>query len=101
MPVASLPFPLDICRGSVRLTFFRSGARGLYVPGALTPEPAKHEARKRRVSERPRVACREELGARVKLVLPIPQRKYRTYTGVDQGGTKMTRIGDACRLKGY
>ena len=43
-------------------TFFRSAARGLQVPATLTPEPAKHEARKRRASVRPRVGCCEELG---------------------------------------
>src|SRR5438477_6319988 len=37
-------------------TLFRS------VPTKLTPEAAKHEARKRRASERPRVGCCEELG---------------------------------------
>src|SRR5205085_11467145 len=46
----------------VALTFFRSGARGLHVPARLTAEPTKHEARKRRANERPRVACCEELG---------------------------------------
>jgi hypothetical protein len=49
-------------RSSDGPTFFRSGARGLNVPANLTPEPAKHEARKRRANERPRVACCEELG---------------------------------------
>ena len=44
-----------------RLTVFRSGARGLHVPDELTHEPVDHEARKRRASERPRVACCEEL----------------------------------------
>ena len=48
-----------VCDG---LTFFRSAARGLHVPATLTPEPAKHEARKRRATERPRVGCCEELG---------------------------------------
>src|SRR5437588_11149023 len=43
-------------------TFLRSGARGLKVRAKLPPEPTKHEARKRRASERPRVACCEELG---------------------------------------
>src|SRR5689334_10173615 len=45
-----------------RPTFFRSAARGPHVPARLTPEPAKHEARKRRASERPRVGCCEEFG---------------------------------------
>ena len=45
-----------------RLTFFRSVARGLHVPATLPREPTKHEARKRRANERPRVACCEELG---------------------------------------
>src|SRR5436305_1367328 len=44
------------------ITFFRSADRGLHVPARLTPEPAKHEARERRTSERPRVGCCEELG---------------------------------------
>src|ERR1041385_1136169 len=48
--------------GFARLTFFRSAARGLHVPASLTLEPTKHEARKRRASERPRVGCCEELG---------------------------------------
>ena len=43
-------------------TFFRSAARDLHMPAALTPELAKHEARKRRADERPRVGCCEELG---------------------------------------
>ena len=51
-----------LCVRSVRTTFFRSGARGLHAPARLTPEPAEREARKRRTSERPRVACCEELG---------------------------------------
>src|ERR1051325_2049193 len=42
-------------------TFFRSAARGLHAPGDLTPELTKHEARKRRADERPRVGCCEEL----------------------------------------
>ena len=45
----------------VRLTFFRSAARGLHVPATLTAELAKHKARKRRANERPRVGCCEEL----------------------------------------
>ena len=49
----------------VRPTFFRSAARGLQVPATLTPEPTKHEARKRRASVRPRVGCCEELGANI------------------------------------
>jgi len=48
----------------VRLTFFRSGARGLHVPAKLPGESAKHEARKRRANKRPRVACCEELARR-------------------------------------
>jgi hypothetical protein len=51
-------------RDRVRPTFFRSGARGLHVPAKLTREPTRREARKRRASERPRVACCEELAAR-------------------------------------
>ncbi len=47
----------------VRPTFFRSADRGLHEPAELTPEPTKHEPRKRRASERPRVGCCEELGA--------------------------------------
>ncbi len=43
------------------LTFFRSAARGLQVPARRTPEPAKHEGRKPRANERPRVGCCEEL----------------------------------------
>jgi hypothetical protein len=43
-------------------TFFRSAARGLHLLATLTPEPAKHEARKRRTSERPRVGCTVLLG---------------------------------------
>src|SRR4051812_45695022 len=38
-------------------TIFRSVARGPHVPDKLTPEPAKHEGRKPRASERPRVGC--------------------------------------------
>src|SRR5438094_8496342 len=32
------------------------------VPAKLTPEPTKHEARKRRANERHAVGCSEELG---------------------------------------
>ena len=35
------------------------------VPTGLTPKSAKHEARKRRANERPRVGCCEELGRRM------------------------------------
>jgi hypothetical protein len=57
------------------LTFFRSADRGLHMPTRLTGEAAKHEARKRRASERPRVGCCEELagcffGTIVKLLTP-------------------------------
>src|SRR5438105_9905979 len=45
-----------------RLTFFRSGAACLHVPTRLIPEPAKHEAARRRASERHAVGCCEELG---------------------------------------
>ena len=47
---------------SVGITFFRSAARGLHIPAKLIPEATKHEARKRRANERPRVGCCEELG---------------------------------------
>jgi hypothetical protein len=43
-------------------TLFRSAAACLHVPANLTREPAKHEARKRRASERHAVGCCEELG---------------------------------------
>src|SRR5437763_3874198 len=57
--------PPDTSHGhSVCPTFFRSAARGLHMPARLTPEPAKHEARKRRASERPRVGCCSEELAR-------------------------------------
>src|SRR5437588_12918520 len=46
-----------------RLTFFHSAATCLHVPATLTPEPAKHEGRKPRASERHVVGCCEELGA--------------------------------------
>src|SRR6266850_3590222 len=59
---------------SVRLTFFRSGARGLHAPTTLPPEPTKHEARKRRASERPRVGCCEELGRSWSRVLLWPHK---------------------------
>src|ERR1041385_7220374 len=49
-------------RALIGLTFFRSDDRGLYVPAKLPRERAKHEARKRRANERPRVGCCEELG---------------------------------------
>src|ERR1051325_3907840 len=48
-------------RACIRLTYFRSAARGLHVPPKLTPEPTKHAARKRWANERPRVGCCEEL----------------------------------------
>src|ERR1041385_5013413 len=48
----------------VRLTFFRSAARGLPAPAVLPPESTKQEARKRRASARPRVGCCEELACR-------------------------------------
>src|SRR5437762_12961454 len=46
----------------VHLTFFRSAARGLRLPGKLTPQPTKHEGLQPRANERPRVGCCEELG---------------------------------------
>ena len=49
----------------VRLTFFRSAARGLHTPAARRAASRKNEARKRRASERPRVGCCEELGGAV------------------------------------
>ena len=52
---------------SACLTFFRSADRGLQVPANLKPEPTKHEARKRRASERHVVGCSEELGSRALL----------------------------------
>ena len=45
----------------VCLTFFRSADRGLHAPTELTREATKHQARKRRASERPRVGRCEEL----------------------------------------
>jgi len=51
-------------------TFFRSAARGLHVPTRLTREATKHEARKRRASERPRVGCCEELAVMYQDVVP-------------------------------
>src|SRR5436853_2857082 len=44
------------------ITFFHSAATCPHVRVALTPEPTKHEPRKRRVSERHVVGCCEELG---------------------------------------
>ena len=46
-----------------RPTFFHSAATCLHVLAKLTPEPAKHEARKRRTSERHVVGCCEVLAA--------------------------------------
>ena len=40
---------------------FAQPAACLHVPATLTPEPTKHEARKRRASERHAVGCSEEL----------------------------------------
>ena len=54
--------PLEARPGSVRLTFFHSAAACLHVPAKLTPETAKHEARKRRANERHVVGCCEVLG---------------------------------------
>ena len=59
---------VDIAKASIGLTFFRSAAHGLHVPTDVTRDATKHEARKRRASERPRVGCCEEL-ARVFLRL--------------------------------
>src|SRR5438105_4142309 len=72
----------DILPGdSDGLTFFRSAARGLHVPATLTPEPTKHEARKRRANERPRVGCCEEL-ARIIRAIPIATAGLRWQTQV-------------------
>jgi hypothetical protein len=60
--VTEMAGPLPIGMRELRLTFFRSGARGIHAPATLPGEPTKHEARKRRANERPRVACCEELG---------------------------------------
>ena len=68
-----------LIRDCVRPTFFRSAARGLHVPDKLTPEPAKHEARGRRASERPRVGCCEELGAAFLRGPPELQRAVRDW----------------------
>jgi hypothetical protein len=56
------------------------------VPARLTPEPAKHEARKRRANERHAVGCSEELcrGPRSDSnakVLPVKKQGYdATYS---------------------
>ena len=47
----------------MRLTFFHSAATCLQVPAELTLELTKHEARKRRASERHVVGCCEVLAA--------------------------------------
>jgi hypothetical protein len=62
----------DVCED--RLTFFRSAARGLHVPAMLTAEPTKHEARKRRANERPRVGCCEELDGDATLAVHLADR---------------------------
>src|SRR5882724_5426363 len=41
---------------------FAQPAACLHFPATLTPEPTKHEARKRRANERHTVGCSEELG---------------------------------------
>src|ERR671928_132179 len=60
------------------LTFFRSAARGHHVPADLTRESTKHEARKRRASERPRVGCCEELGRGCRPVFAIAKSTDQT-----------------------
>jgi hypothetical protein len=62
----------DVTRDSNGLTVFRSTARGLHMPAELRREHAKHEARKRRPSVRPRVGCCEELaGGFADVFLPL------------------------------
>src|SRR5207237_7010804 len=51
-------------RHSDGLTFFHSAATCLHVPTRLTRKSTKHEARKRRVSERHVVGCCEVLAGR-------------------------------------
>src|SRR5205814_7198120 len=51
------------CEASVQRSFAQPAAC-LHVPAKLTPEPTKHEGRKRRASERHAVGCCEELGRR-------------------------------------
>src|SRR5947209_18986041 len=65
------------CMDRVRLTFFRSAARGLHVPAKLTHVSTKREARKRRASKRPRVGCCEELGGPHLLVWFDSDGKFR------------------------
>jgi hypothetical protein len=60
--MAPRPCSLQVPHNPDGLTFSRSAARGLHVLTKLTPEAAKHEARKRRASERPRVGWCEEFG---------------------------------------
>jgi hypothetical protein len=69
----------DFSLASIRLTFFRSAARGLHVPGELTREPTKHEARKRRASVRPRVGCCEELGRRAAANLALTAKSHGRF----------------------
>jgi hypothetical protein len=91
-------------------TFFRSAARGLHVPAKLTPKHTKHEARKRRASERPRVGCCEELGAGPCAACKLSeiandhgrangQRKYRESEAcapeLRMDGTARSQRGDA------
>jgi len=61
---------------AARLTFFRSADRGLHAAANLIREPAKHEARKRRASVRPRVGCCEELCRRSLQVQPESLRRW-------------------------
>src|SRR5213078_1256640 len=52
-----LVVPLNETACVVGPTFFRSAAACLHVRAALTPEPTRHEPRKRRASARHAVGC--------------------------------------------
>ena len=64
------PALILVNRNSDGPTFFRSADRGLHLLAKLRRDSTKHEARKRRASERPRVGCCEELAVMYQDVVP-------------------------------
>src|ERR1041385_4255844 len=83
------------------LTFFRSAARGPHVPARLTPEPAEHEARKRRANKRPRVGCCEELaGALYQLAFGF-WREYAILMRTVPAGLSVTSMTVSASTEGH
>ena|SRR5436190_351851 len=82
-----------VLQASIGLTFFRSAAACLHVPAKLTPEPAKHEPRKRRANERHAVGCSEELDGATRWmgrVTAVAREAAERLQPYDQAGTTKT-----------